>query len=153
MEFKIGDTLVKCYENGQIDKIDQRTKQWKTLDPKNDTCGYKIIHIEKKMYKAHRLIWKAFHNEWDLQSPLQIDHINQIRHDNRIENLRLATHQQNQWNNNAKGYSYIKTRNQYQGQIRVNSKLFSSKYFDTEQEARDWYLDKKTTLHHLPPLA
>ena len=58
-----------------------------------NTNGYRRIVINKKVYQAHRLIW-MFHNG-DIETGLQIDHINQIKDDNRIENLRLATRSQN----------------------------------------------------------
>lgn len=41
---------------------------------------------------AHRIAWALFHGAWP---EIEIDHINHARDDNRIENLRLATRQQN----------------------------------------------------------
>ncbi len=54
--------------------------------------GYREICIDGKLHKAHRLAWLYIHTHWPKQ---QIDHINRCRDDNRLENLREATAQQN----------------------------------------------------------
>src|SRR5690606_33892628 len=50
--------------------------------------GYITIMIARVAYKAHRLAWFYVYGTWP---PDQIDHINRIKHDNRIKNLRLST--------------------------------------------------------------
>jgi len=55
--------------------------------------GYSIITIDRNRYNAHRVIWLMCHNEDP--KDLFIDHINGIRNDNRIENLRLANSLEN----------------------------------------------------------
>lgn len=57
-----------------------------------DKDGYLIIKIKKKQIKAHRLAWFLYYGEFPL---LEIDHINRIRTDNRIINLREVTRQEN----------------------------------------------------------
>lgn len=49
------------------------------------TKGYLYIGIDRKSYMAHRLAWLYVHGHWPLE---QIDHINRIKTDNRIANLR-----------------------------------------------------------------
>jgi hypothetical protein len=56
--------------------------------------GYLRITVLGKSYYAHRLAWFYMNGEW----PDQIDHINGIKSDNRIENLRNVTVQQNNQN-------------------------------------------------------
>jgi hypothetical protein len=52
------------------------------------------IQISKERYLAHRLIWLMEYGAW----PDEIDHINHIPTDNRLENLRNVTHQENHCN-------------------------------------------------------
>lgn len=65
---------------------------------KNDTAGglskigYITIRVDGIRYPAHRLAWLYTYGEWPER---QIDHINHIRDDNRISNLRSATHSEN----------------------------------------------------------
>lgn len=57
-----------------------------------DKDGYLIIKIKKKAYKAHRLVYAYFNGKFPAH---EIDHINRIRTDNRIENLRDVTRAEN----------------------------------------------------------
>lgn len=56
--------------------------------------GYIRVFIWGKGYYAHRLIAHAFLG-LDLNSELVVDHINGIRHDNRVENIRIITRELN----------------------------------------------------------
>ena len=108
--------------------------------------GYYCFNIERKPRYFHRLLMIAFVPNPD-NKPC-IDHINRIRTDNRIENLRWATHQENQENksiqsNNKLGIQHIfKDRNGFQFRITRN-KIEHRKYFNTLEEAiayKDEYL-------------
>lgn len=57
--------------------------------------GYRVIWIDRKLYKAHRLAWLYHYGTHPID---QIDHKNGIRADNGIDNLRQVTNQQNQQN-------------------------------------------------------
>ena len=80
-------------------------------DTKDKSTGYMRITLCKdgkvKTFLVHRLIALTF-----IPNPLNkpcIDHINRITDDNRIENLRWATHSensQNRSNNNEEMYIY-----------------------------------------------
>ncbi|WP_025120640.1 MULTISPECIES: HNH endonuclease signature motif containing protein [unclassified Serratia (in: enterobacteria)] len=62
--------------------------------------GYQQVKLDNVIYLKHRLIWVLFNGE--ISAEKQIDHINHHRSDNRIENLRLVTKQEN-LRNCAKG--------------------------------------------------
>lgn len=53
-----------------------------------DPHGYLILRINGKPYKAHRIAYAISHGEWPTN---QIDHINGVKTDNRISNLRHVT--------------------------------------------------------------
>jgi len=56
--------------------------------------GYRSLQISKVKYYAHRLAWLYVYGEL----PEEIDHINQIKDDNRIENLRVVDRSANMQN-------------------------------------------------------
>jgi hypothetical protein len=95
---------------------------------------------------AHQFAWYVVNKE----CVEQIDHINGIRNDNRICNLRSVTHQQNNWNQvNAKGFYKIFHNNSiyYISSICVNKKRVYLGCYSTEQEARNTYLQAKEKYH------
>jgi hypothetical protein len=114
-----------------------------------DTQGYSNMQIyenrsNKFSLKGHRFAWYYIHKE----IPNIIDHINGVRDDNRIINLRNVTQQQNMFNTNAKGCYYDKHNKKWQSVLRVNGKKIAS-YHNTEDEAHQAYLDKKKIYHDI----
>ena len=59
------------------------------------TNGYRQISVNNERFAAHRLAWLYVYGQWPES---QIDHINRIKDDNRIVNLRPATPKQNNEN-------------------------------------------------------
>jgi hypothetical protein len=119
-------------------------KQVKTIDNK----GYCRLSLQTKnkffILTAHIFAWYTVYKE----CVEEIDHINGIRDDNRICNLRSVTRSQNQWNRTtAKGYTYNKVHKKFQAQIYINYKNKSLGLFETEEEARNAYLAAKQIYH------
>jgi hypothetical protein len=102
----------------------------------NRKDGYCRINIDGKGQLAHRLIW-LWHGR-ELPANMEIDHINNNKSDNRIENLRLATRLQNEHNKPKKGYRF--EAGKWRARIKVNGKQKHLGMFDTEDEARLAYL-------------
>lgn len=60
-----------------------------------DNKGYICVQVYRKKYRGHRVVWLLHYGTWP---SLDLDHINGIKHDNRISNLREATVAQNGYN-------------------------------------------------------
>lgn len=71
--------------------------------------GYRVVAYKGNRCRVHHLVYFMFTGVY----PNQIDHVNTVRDDNRIENLREATGSENQWNrkigtNNKTGFKNVK---------------------------------------------
>ena len=100
--------------------------------------NYHKININKKPYYVHRLLYKLYHPEWDINDVSknnQIDHIDRDRLNNNISNLRILSSLKNNQNTKGKGYYYDKERDLWQVQICVNYKKIFGGRFKTEEEA------------------
>lgn len=75
----------------------KRWKEEKILKPKIDKNGYQRVGLYKngvqKWYLVHRLVYEAFYGE--IPNGMQVNHINEIKTDNRLENLNLMTPKEN----------------------------------------------------------
>lgn len=60
-----------------------------------DRDGYHIVGIDNKLYRTHRVIWLYVHGSFPNG---YLDHINRIKTDNRIENLREVSKAQSREN-------------------------------------------------------
>ena len=107
--------------------------------------GYIKTGIDNKTHLVHRLIW-IWHNG-EIDNNLLLDHINQDKVDNRIENLRLVNRQENSWNRQAKGAYFDKRCGLWQSKIQTKSGRISLGYFDTEEKAHDAYINAKNKYH------
>lgn len=115
---------------------------------KKNVKGYTTIQmkIADKIYYlyGHHFAWWSTYNE----CVYELDHINSIRNDNRIENLRSVTRSQNQWNRKtAKGYYFNKVARKFYAYIRINGKKTYLGLFNTEEEAHKAYLAAKQIYH------
>jgi len=106
--------------------------------------GYQYITILKRKYGAHRLAWVYVYGDWPLPH-LCVDHINNIRTDNRICNLRLATYSQNNVNRpNHKGdmpRGVHRYNNKFVAKIKIKGKTTRLGSYVTAEEAHAAYCE------------
>jgi len=105
--------------------------------------GHVNLQIDKKMYAAHQIVFLLHHG----YIPKEIDHINRVKTDNRIENLRPCTSTQNKGNvgllrtnkTGIRGVSINGKTGKYHAQIKINGKQTYLGRFDTAEEAALMY--------------
>ena len=129
--------LLKWLEPKQGRRMD------KAVGSKN-SIGYMTITIDYKRYYTHRLAWLYVYGSFPND---QIDHINRVRDDNRICNLRDVTNQENHFNETSKGYHYNKRERKYTAQIGIEGKKIHLGCYNTKEEAVRAYLIAKERLH------
>ena len=115
--------------------------------------GYRQVMINDKKYQYHRVVYFVHNENWEIHDSSMdnmIDHIDQDRLNNNIENLRVVTHSQNQWNQNRKGYCIVKASGKYMARIKVDGKDKYLGYFENEDDARNAYLNAKALHHRIP---
>tara|TARA_R110002153_G_scaffold267790_1_gene432137 strand:+ start:343 stop:819 length:477 start_codon:yes stop_codon:yes gene_type:complete len=154
MEFELHDVKFN-YEYGNVYRCYHLKKGdvWKERKIQSDGNGYKRFQfcVNKKIYSfsLHRLVYWLHNPEWDIMDSSRdnaIDHIDGNRLNNNIENLRLVTQQENNWNQTrAKGYTWNKGR--WQSKLKLNNKTINLGRFDNEEDARNAYLEAKKKYH------
>lgn len=120
--------------------------------------GYGPLTIDGNTYHVHRVIWLWHKGEWPEND---IDHIDRDRMNNRIENLRPATRQENLHNigmnrNNSSGYPGVcfhKPTNKFMARIWINNKQIYLGLFTTAEEAFEAYMIAKIKYHPSSPAA
>lgn len=126
---------------GRFAKI---TDKFEIRKPAINRTGYFFTHMNryKKNIEIHRLVWECFNGL--ITKGLSIDHINRIRTDNSLKNLRLATIQQQRANcckfkrkcsSKYKGVYFNKGNSKWMS--RCKGEFIG--YFETELEAAKAY--------------
>lgn len=126
------------------------TENGNEVNGTTNTRGYVVVRgFGRNMYK-HRVIWKLIKG----YDPHTIDHINNVKTDNRIENLRDVNQGQNVMNSIArggvshfKGVCFSKEKGKFRSLIQVNGKRKHLGYFNNEVDAARAY-DSAALLFH-----
>lgn len=103
--------------------------------------GYYAVAISQFKFARHRIVWMWAHGPLD--DFMQIDHINRVRGDDRLFNLRTATDSQNKLNaglrkDNKSGYRgvfYRKDLRKWCAQTMVNRQVHYLGFYHTAEEA------------------
>ena len=102
--------------------------------------GYRVIRINRNLYRAHRLAFLYMTGKFPTDDT---DHINHDRSDNRFVNLRKVTRSENLRNsslssNNTSGFTGVyweKARNKWKVCIKINGKGKHLGYFTDIDDA------------------
>lgn len=136
------------YNNGDLVNVNTGHIYYGT-----DKEGYIRVRILGKEFRAHRIIWSLFNGE--IPENMFVDHIDGNISNNKIENLRLATRQQNNsnsrgnWNKSSKLPRGI-TKNpsgKYRARVTYKGKTYSLGTFDTIEEAEKVVKEKHLELN------
>jgi hypothetical protein len=132
-------------------KVDRRVKTKGRVAGNRRPDGYVVVKVGGRSILAHRIVWAMFH---DGVVPKMIDHIDGNPFNNRLENLRPATPQTNQYNrkmdrrnrHGAKGVYWHARDKTWGTRMQINGRMLRfGTYKDRElaelvmTEARDLY--------------
>jgi hypothetical protein len=111
-----------------------------------DKNGYVVLNNQNFSGQlfGHHFAWFMTYDNVDF---IELDHKNRIKNDNRIVNLRISNRVQQAENRNSKGYYWKPKLKKWQSLIRINGKLTHLGVFDTEEEARNTYIEAKKKYH------
>jgi len=135
------------YEDGRLIWIKKSSKNTVIGSTAGHTrpSKYMTLKFDHKMYLLHRVVFFIHHGYF----PKYVDHINGVRNDNRIENLRECTHSQNHQNKslgatNKSGYKGVSKAkcNKWRARIKKDGKEFHLGTFDTVEKAAKAYNEK-----------
>ena len=122
-----------------------------------DKDGYQVLTLivdgKIKIGKVHRLVLLAFIGPNNDPNKTKVDHMDNVKINNHLSNLRWVTQQENEHNRkHAKGYHWYEERQKWKASIKINGKLIYLGYYDTEEEARKAYLKAKKIHHPTSPI-
>ena len=113
--------------------------------------GYLRVGIDREVYMAHRLVWFHVHGRWPSSD---VDHINGVRSDNRLSNLRDVSRSVNLQNRRASskpgrllGTAWVESRQCWHANIKKNGQVKFLGAFQTEGDAHEAYLAEKRRIH------
>jgi hypothetical protein len=121
--------------------------------------GYYRCCLNKKIITVHQLVAIVFLNHKPCGMKLVVDHINNIKTDNRVDNLQIITNRENSSkdvkgkSSNYTGVSWSKANSKWRCEIKINNERINLGYFINEidasnsyQEALDMMNNGKTVL-------
>lgn len=114
--------------------------------------GYIVVETGGKAVAAHRIVWLMHHGVWPQG---EIDHLNGVRNDNKIENLRDVERLTNTENRRSAsrhsrsgwlGVEQLKS-GQFRARIRSRGTLHELGIFSSGEDAHSAYVEAKRRIH------
>lgn len=153
-QLRIKELFSYSPETGLFTRLVSTNRQAKagTVAGTPDGAGYLRVSIDHKRYRAHRLAWLFVYGTFP---SYEIDHINRVRGDNRIANLRAVDKSENQQNTSistrntsgAKGVFWSAGAANWQAQICIKGHKIHLGCFACLADAKAAYL-VAATQHH-----
>ena len=147
----------ESYEVSNLGRIKSfKCNREKILKPCEDVHGYLHVSLHKdlkrKTKNIHKLVAIAFLGHNPCGHKLVVDHINNNKLDNNVENLQLITNRENayktqgKYSSKYKGVNFHKPNKKWRARIMINGKQTNIGLFNTEEEANEAYQNKLKTL-------
>lgn len=123
------EDLYQVSDQGHVKSLERadswgRTVKERFLKPRIDRDGYLRLNLcaggKRKMFSVHRLVCEAFHENPDNKP--QVNHINEIKTDNRASNLEWSTRKEN-CNHGTRNVRMAKTKSKPVGQYTSDGEL------------------------------
>ena len=122
----------------------------------HDGLGYMMVSVDGYRFRCHHLAWAFNHGEFPSD---QIDHINRVRDDNRITNLREACqlinmHNASKRSDNTTGVTGVyfrKDTQKYVVQITSHGKTYRLGNFERFEDAVKARKEAETIYHPTKP--
>ena len=132
------------YETGVLYwrwRVNSRVPKTLEAGTQRKSSGYLYVQVHGRLYPVHRIVMLMCYGFYG--EGLEVDHINHVRNDNRLVNLRFVTHGENMRNKSVSsksttgvtGVDFSKAHKKYRARIRVNREFIHLGYFDTLEEA------------------
>nr|DAV34081.1 MAG TPA: homing endonuclease [Caudoviricetes sp.] len=110
---------------------------------KSNSDGYLNVSVNGRLYPVHRVVMLMCYGFYG--EGLEVDHINHVRNDNRLFNLRFVTRSENRKNQSVSskntsgvtGVYFSKAKKKYIAQIKVNRETIYLGIFDTLEGATE----------------
>ena len=126
------------YKDGHIE-WQHPVKAMKNPAGRVNLRGYRYVNVNYKSYLVHRVIFLMHHG----YLPKYVDHIDGNKTNNKIENLREATHSQNILNSKrssrnksgVKGVFWCDKRKRYLAKFEMNNKWYWAGSFKNIEDA------------------
>lgn len=145
-----------CPATGVLSRVggkkDHRFPEGSQCGSRN-TRGHIQVRAPHKLYQVHRIIWKIVTG--DDPGEFEVDHINNVRSDNRWCNLRLATRETNMHNSSqiegtvsgVKGVYWRKDVERWTAQVTANGKRHYLGRFNEKSAAVQAVREYRERLH------
>ncbi len=149
------------YEVSNLGRVkslaNNKNRKERFLKPCISKTGYYYIGLYKnaivKKYKAHQLVAISFLNHTPCGHDLVVDHINDNKIDNRVDNLQIVTTRfnshktQDNYSSKYKGVNWHKASKKWTSQIIINKKKIYLGLFKCELSAHITYINKLKENH------